>query len=131
MEAFVTWLNAELDRRGWPRSEAARRGEISESMWSKVISGYANPGIDFCRGVSRAFNVPLDEVFRLAGILPAQAPANGRPVRERTRRIIYQVGADADILDLWRALAPDDQALVRDLLERLTAVPPRIIGDEE
>ena len=69
-EDFVTWLNRELDERGWSRSEAARRGEFSPSMLDKVIGGFANPGLDFCRGIARAFNMPLEDVFRRAGILP-------------------------------------------------------------
>lgn len=126
MESFVTWLNVELDRRGWPRSEAARRGDISESMWSKVISGYANPGLDFCRGVARAFNMPLEDVFRMAGILPW--PPNGHPVRD-SRRIVYEINGDELVLELWRALSPTDQAIVRDLMERLGQMAPRIIGE--
>ena len=122
MEPFIAWLNRELDDRGWPRAEAARRGGISESMFSKVIGGFANPGIDFCRGVSRAFGVPMEDVFRLAGILPARPAV-------RARRIVYEVDMDEQLLMLWRALTPEDQALVRDLLERLQP-KTRIIGDE-
>lgn len=97
MESFVNWLNAELDRRGWSRSEAARRGGISDSMFGKVIGGFANPGIDFCRGVSRAFDVPMEEVFRLAGILPA------RPAGVRERRVGYEVTMNTDVQALWRS----------------------------
>lgn len=39
-------------------------------MLDKVIGGFANPGLDFCRGIARAFNMPLEDVFRRAGILP-------------------------------------------------------------
>lgn len=125
MEAFVSWLNTELDRRGWPRSEAARRGRVSESMWSKVISGYAKPGLDFCRGVSLAFEVPLEDVFRHAGILDPKTQT--RAVRSRTR-VVYEVNEDQVVLDLYHRLDPEDQARVRDYMERLAQVEPRIIG---
>ncbi len=65
---FSVWLNQELETRGWSRSEAARRGNVSASMFDKVINGQAKPGIDFCRGVAKAFNLPVIEVFRKAGI---------------------------------------------------------------
>ena len=68
-EDFVPWINQQLDERGWSRSEAARRGEFSPSMLDKVIGGFAQPGLDFCRGIARAFNMPLEDVFRRAGIL--------------------------------------------------------------
>lgn len=127
-EQFITWLNGELDRRGWSRSEAARRGEVSASMMDKVIGGFSNPGIEFCKGVSRAFKMPLEEVFRLAGILPDRG-ANGRPVRDK-RGIVYEIDGDAVLLAKYHALSGDDQALVQDLMERLGHRESRIIGDE-
>jgi transcriptional regulator with XRE-family HTH domain len=70
-EDFSSWLNALLDEKGWSRSEAARRGGISASMFDKVISGNAQPGLDFLRGIARAFGLSLEQVMRKAGILPA------------------------------------------------------------
>lgn len=70
-EDFSSWLNALLNDRGWSRSEAARRGGISASMFDKVITGNAQPGLDFLRGIHRAFGLSLEEVMRQAGILPA------------------------------------------------------------
>lgn len=70
MESFAEWLQQELEARSWSRSEAAKRGGISASMFDKVINGYANPGIEFCAGVSRAFKIPADSIMRRAGILP-------------------------------------------------------------
>ena len=52
----------ELEKRGWSRSEAARRGDISPSMFDKVINGYAEPGMKFLKGISKAFGVSLYEV---------------------------------------------------------------------
>ena len=131
MEAFVSWINTELDRRGWSRSEAARRGGVSDSMFSKVISGYAHPGIDFCRGVSRAFSVPLEDVFRLAGILPAKLiPPE---LRVNQRGVIYNIDTEERgrrIMAAFNSLSVDDQVLIMAIIERLTGVEPRIIGEE-
>lgn len=124
-EQFIIWLNNELDQKGWSRSEAARRGGFSPSMMDKVIGGFSKPGIEFCRGVSRAFSVPLEDVFRLAGILPSA----GRPVRER-RQIVYEVNGEERVLALWRALSSEDQRIVRELMERLQP-EARIIGENE
>ena len=114
------WINSELDQRGWSRSEAARRGGFSSSTLDKVIGGFSRPGPVLCRGIARAFGLPDDEVFRKAGILSATV---------RGRRIIYETDAGETILALWRSLDPDDQTLVRTLLERLAQIAPRIIGD--
>jgi len=39
-------------------------------MFNKVLGEFANPGLDFLIGVSRAFGIPREEVFRRAGVLP-------------------------------------------------------------
>ena len=66
---FSEWLVAELDQRGWSRSEAARRGDISSSMFDKVINGYAKPGKKFLDGLAQAFEMPPIVLYRKAGLL--------------------------------------------------------------
>ena len=65
MIPFADWLLAELEYRGWSRSETARRGGISASLIDQVTNGIGNPGIGFCRGIARAFDMPLEDVLRL------------------------------------------------------------------
>jgi|GEM_PF-795925 len=66
---FSEWLTAELINRGWSRSEAARRGKISPSMFDKVINGYSKPGTRFLDGIAQAFGIPPIVVYRKAGLL--------------------------------------------------------------
>lgn len=126
--AFGAWLDRELQARGWSQSEAARRGEMSSQMVNALVNGQANPGLDSCQGIARAFKIPLEDVFRMAGILPAQP--KDRPVRERMR-VVYEVDGDDLVLRLWRSLSPEDQRIVRDLMERLVpSNQARIVGEE-
>jgi transcriptional regulator with XRE-family HTH domain len=67
---FSEWLTAELDTRGWSRSEAARRGKISPSMFDKVINGYSKPGTRFLDGLAQAFGISPVILYRKAGLLP-------------------------------------------------------------
>lgn len=67
---FVTWLIAEMNKRGWSNSELARRAEIVPSAVSMVVSRQRGPGLEFCKGVARALKVPPDQVLRKAGLLP-------------------------------------------------------------
>lgn len=60
---FSEWIVTELDKRGWSRSEAARRGKISPSMFDKVINGNSKPGVKFIEGIARAFNMSSAEVM--------------------------------------------------------------------
>lgn len=126
--AFGIWLDRELQARGWSQSEAARRGEMSSQMVNALVNGQSNPGLDSCQGIARAFNMPLEDVFRMAGILPAQSKPT-RPVRD-SRRVVYEIDSDQVLLEQYRALSAFDQQLVRDLIARLGQLEPRIIGDE-
>lgn len=60
---FSERITTELETRGWSRREAARRGDISPSMFDKVINGYAKPGIKFIKGIAKAFGISLVEVL--------------------------------------------------------------------
>lgn len=75
MDTFVNWFNQEIKKRGWAYADVARRGGISRSTISKIISGQSQPGPDFCKAVSRAFGIRDEFVFRKAGLLEPVPPA--------------------------------------------------------
>lgn len=68
---FIEWIEQELETREWKQATLAQVMGTSEGMVSMVLKGARNPGPDFCNGVARAFGVPPETVFRLAGLLPA------------------------------------------------------------
>lgn len=108
---FGQWITNELQERGWSQSEAARRGGFSSAMISGVITGQVNPGLDFCRGLAQAFKMPVEEVFRRAGILPTvgELPEGW-----------FELGARL------MALSPDQRAAVlQGLLNFLKLAEPR------
>jgi transcriptional regulator with XRE-family HTH domain len=126
---LATYLNSEMDRRGWSLRQIARRAAISHTTVVKMANGVGHPEVETCRALARALDVPVENILILAGILPAQK--NGASVRDRVR-VVYEVNGDELVLQLWRALSPEDQRIVRDLMERL--VPSnqvRIVGEEE
>jgi len=49
---FSEWLDKKLEEKGWSRSEAARRGSVSASMYDKVIRDHHPlPGITRVQGI--------------------------------------------------------------------------------
>ncbi len=68
---FNEWIEQELESREWRQADLARVMGSSEGMVSMVLRGERKPGPDFCNGIARAFAVPPETVFRLAGLLPA------------------------------------------------------------
>ena len=97
---FSEWLISELERRGWSRSEAARRGGISSSMIDKVINGYSKPGIRFLEGIAQAFGITLAEVV-------THSDQNNLPPRKTL--------ADS----LYNSLSPENQQKALEDLEFL------------
>lgn len=69
--SFNDWLEQELKRRRWRQTDLAQAMEMSDSTISHLLAGNRNPGPDLCNGIARAFGIPPEEVFRMAGLLPA------------------------------------------------------------
>jgi transcriptional regulator with XRE-family HTH domain len=68
--SFSSWIIDELNKRGLSQAELSRRSGISAGAISHVINGNRQPGIDFCEGIAKAFHLPVEQIFRLAGIFP-------------------------------------------------------------
>lgn len=69
MSEIGEWLANELKTRAWSSSELARRADISQSSVSNVLTGKQIPGLEFCKGVAKALDLPADRLLRLAGHL--------------------------------------------------------------
>ena len=69
---FNTWLEQELNSRGWTQSELARRANnLSQAYVSAILSGKRQPTWDFCNNVWRWLLVtPLLMYFRLLAYFP-------------------------------------------------------------
>jgi transcriptional regulator with XRE-family HTH domain len=121
---FGDWLLTTLEYKGWTQAELARRSDVTGTQISRIISGQRKPGVGSLRGISRALEMPLDDVLRRV---------DGAPVRmvRDSRRVIYEIDGDQVLLAKFHAMNTADQDLVRGLIERLTdCAEPRIIGDE-
>ncbi len=66
-QAFIAWLNRELDLRGMSDRALARRGGISQSSISLVRSGQM-PGFKVLCGIARGLDTPLLVVLQEAGL---------------------------------------------------------------
>jgi transcriptional regulator with XRE-family HTH domain len=62
---FSELLEAMLKAKGWSRSEAARRGGVSASMYDKVINDGQPVGRKFAEGVAKAFKMKVSRVWDL------------------------------------------------------------------
>jgi len=69
---LIKWVNDQLVSNGWSMRELARRGDISPTAISDVLSKKRDPGAKFFQAMSKAFGVTLDSVERLeqVGTIP-------------------------------------------------------------
>lgn len=72
-DGLTTWLNQELEQRGWSQAELARRADVSRPLVTRTLSGDMPASADFCIKVAQALGEAPEKILRLAGILPASA----------------------------------------------------------
>lgn len=93
MSEFITFVNNELNARGWTANELGRRAKISSGGISLVLTEQRNPGADFCVKVAHALNVQPEFVLRLAGILPPVS----EPVQNESEMLTVYRQLDTDV----------------------------------
>lgn len=99
--SFVAWLDVELDRRRWNYNQLARQAGLSHSILSRVRAG-APPSWGICHAVAAALDLPPEEVFRQAGLLPP-IPAD-QAEYEAFRHLLAQLPQDdrQELLEIAR-----------------------------
>jgi transcriptional regulator with XRE-family HTH domain len=101
---FGEWIKHEIEKRGWTMSELARRCEVSHPAISRVVNGERGAGPDLCRAIARAFEMPEEHVFRMAGLL-SQLPS---PDDDLTFAQVY---------DMMNRLAPEERREIMEYVE--------------
>lgn len=87
---FIDWLTEELNKRGWTQSDLARKSGITKGGLSHVFAGTRKPGIDMCKGIAGAFDLPEIYVFSMAGLMQ---PIEYDEVSEEFRIILHELSA--------------------------------------
>lgn len=69
---FPEWLEAELQKRNWTKAELARRSGISAAQITRIFSGERKIGEEAANMFAVALQLPAEEVFQAAGLLPSR-----------------------------------------------------------
>jgi transcriptional regulator with XRE-family HTH domain len=99
MNEFVEWVQYLLDTHGLKQADIARNQNITTAAVSKMMNRQARPGFEMCAAISATFNLPLEEVYRQAGLLPTKP--NTGILEERAAYIFKQLPEEdqQEILD--------------------------------
>jgi transcriptional regulator with XRE-family HTH domain len=71
LESFLNWLNLVMKQKNITQADIARTNHVRPSSVSMLFSMQVKSvGIDMCRAIAAATGVPLETVYRRAGLLP-------------------------------------------------------------
>lgn len=98
------WLQKEIEKRGWKQADLARAAQLDSAVISNLINERRKPGEESCTAIAHALQIPAEQVFRAAGILPKSNPRD-----ERIERLLNRI----------EQLSDTDQRFVDALIETL------------
>jgi transcriptional regulator with XRE-family HTH domain len=113
---FADWLQSEMDARGLRQADLARLANLHTGHLSKVLSRERNPGVEFCRGIARAFGMTDIQVLEIAGLAASSETPKYNPIVESTASMLN---------DLSEEDQEDFRAMVRSKWERTQRKKPR------
>ena len=94
--SFVNWLNQVIREKNITQADIAKTGYVTSSAVSLLFSRrIKSVGIDMCRAVAAATNIPLAIVMEKAGILPV-SPELTPKKRELMERL--KTASEEDVL---------------------------------
>ena len=68
---FEDWLSAQMKQRSWSQAQLARESGVSRQTISYWFSGKSKkPDQESLQKIADALGLPVEEVYRAAGILP-------------------------------------------------------------
>jgi len=70
-KSFDEWISEEIKKRRWTQNELARAAGLSSGLVSRIMNGQ-RPGLQVCKDLARALDLPIDTVLELAGHLPRE-----------------------------------------------------------
>lgn len=70
MGTFGKWLLTELENRNWSQSDLSKRSGLSRGTISNLINGTRGVGADSLLTIAKALNLPPEQIFEAANILP-------------------------------------------------------------
>ncbi len=73
MDKFAIWIVEELNKKDWTSATLSKRSGINSGSLSHILNGTRKAGADSCLAIARALNLPPEQVFRKAGLLPSKS----------------------------------------------------------
>jgi transcriptional regulator with XRE-family HTH domain len=115
IDDLATWLKRELKLRGWSMREMARRAGVSHTAIINLVNGRTNPSAQFCLQIAEALQMPPEEIYRSAGLLPSSTPEEASLLEANYLFARLSEGEQETVLTIMRALAEKRRETGRNL----------------
>jgi len=101
---FPGWLQEQMDARGWGQADLANRAGINRQVVWGWLNRRKKPTEEYLVKIANAFEIPPQEILRVAGVLPIEA--NHDPLTEAILHLIHDLDTDTknDILEYAKYL---------------------------
>jgi transcriptional regulator with XRE-family HTH domain len=109
---FATWLQNQLDARGWRQADLVRASGIHSGYLSKLLNRERMPGVETCQAIAKAFNMRDTDVMKIAGLAANTSPDDQTPSLRELISKFTQLSNERQesILDMVRALDEMEQS---------------------
>ena len=100
---FTEWLTEELQKRNWTPARLARESGITKGAVSHVLTQTRNPGPVMCVAISKALQIPVEEVFRVAGLFDGVPESDSIPTLAEWVKLYRHADQDTRVVMLETA----------------------------
>lgn len=124
MSVFGTWLQSEIDKRGWDQRMAAKAIKVPESTMHNWLHQDMTPSVKNIAKIARYMRIPIEVVWEKAGYEKPSGPAlSDDRLREERAKVLASLPQFAEIIDLMASKPPERQAVEIELIRRLLIDP--------
>lgn len=126
MSIFGTWLQSEIDARGWDARTTAARVGVKDNTVHYWLVGSKTPSVASALKLARVLNVPVEDVLVKAGYADIIDQAQGTTRDEAAQRrveVLAQLPQFADIIEIMAKEPPERQAVQIEIIRRLLMNP--------
>ena len=110
-QKFKDWLLLEMGKREWSQADLARYADLNRAVINKLHNGHsATPRHATLEAIARAFKIPVEKVYRVAGLLP-EVPENEGVIEEAIHHLsqIQDPKRKSTVLSLIKVLVEEEK----------------------
>jgi len=106
LSEFVSWVNSVIQEKNITQADIARTGFVTRAAVSALfVLRIKSVGVEMCRAISAATNIPLEVVYQKAGLLPVPSGLS-----DEQQAVVHAVSQVSDLKILRMISAMLNQA---------------------